>query len=192
MSGASDETRFGSGAAGRAALLCALLSLIGVAAGAEPGAGGAWEPYRSEAGRFAVDLPGVPVLSRASHRTLAGRIESAEYLLDAGPLELRVEHHDVPALAGFFVSDRGLLERAERDLVEGEEARTLEAADSRRGGFPAREVRYRLDPADGREGRALLVLVEGRLYVVAALHPPGAAAEPDLARFFGSLEVWMP
>jgi hypothetical protein len=121
-----------------------------------------------------------------------GTITSVEYLVDQPPFELRVEHHDVPALASFFVSERGLLERAQEDLVEGEQARTLEARELHRDGRLLREVRYRLADGDGRDGRARFLLLGGRLYVVAALYPRERAEDPVVARFFASFEAWPP
>lgn len=121
-----------------------------------------------------------------------GTIASVEYLVEDPPFELRVEHHDVPAVASFFVSERGLLERAQEDLVEGEEARVLEAGELHAAGRLVREVRYRLAAEDGRDGRARFLLLEGRLYVLAALYPRGRAEDPLLGRFFGSFEAWPP
>lgn len=163
-------------------LLCALAALIS--------AGGSWERFLSETGRFAVELPAPPQLSHARQRSLVGTIESAEYLVDAGPLELRVEHHDVPALAAFFVSDRGLLERAQHDLVAGEEARELAASESQLAGRLVREVHYRVLAPGGRDGRARFQLVGRRLYVQAALFPRDEADDPALERFFASFELW--
>ncbi len=152
----------------------------------------AWEPFRSEAGRFAVRLPAPPEQSRTSHGTLAGRVESAEFRVEAGAIELRVELHDVPAVASFLLSDGALLARAQHDLLTDE--RALEHRDfaATFQGHPAREVRYRLADGEGRDGRALLVLVGSRLYIAAALHPPGAASAPAVERFFDSFEVWSP
>ncbi len=150
----------------------------------------AWEPFRSEVGRFAVRLPGPPEQRRDSHATLAGRVESAEYRVDDGSLELRVELHDVPAVAGWLLSDGALLARAQQDLLADDRAREARDESAEVQGHPARRVRYRLGGGDGRDGRALLVLVGARLYILAALHPPHVEADAALDRFFGSFEVW--
>jgi hypothetical protein len=171
---------------GPGALIFAALLAAGAATGAGPGG----QPFRSEAGRFAVAFPGPPRYSSTSHATFAGPVRSAEYLVEAGPVELRVEIHDVPALAGLVLSDAALLRRAEGDLLGEEGAVEHRDEATQHQGYPAREVSYRLDPSDGRDGRALLVLVARRLYIAAALHPPGAGADPVLERFFASFEVW--
>jgi hypothetical protein len=163
-------------------LLCALAALVSAAA--------SWERFRSETGRFAVELPTSPKLTHTRQGSLVGTIESAEYRVEAGLLELRVEHHDVPALAAFFVSDRGLLERAQDDLVAGEEALELSASESQVDDRLVREVHYRVLAEGGRDGRARFQLVGGRLYVQAALFPRDRAEDPALERFFASFEVW--
>ena len=160
--------------------------------GRAPDAEQSWARYRSEPGRFEVELPGPPALSRTAHRSFVGTIESVEYLVELGALELRVEHHDVPVVASFFVSEGGLLQRAQQDLVEGEQAQALGAEELRRDGRLVREVRYRLAPEDGRDGRARFLLVDGRLYVLAALYPPERRADPALERFFDSFAVIAP
>lgn len=161
--------------------------LAAAAAGASPADGPA---FRSESGRFSVRFPGTPRHTTRSHTTPVGRVASGEYLVEQGELELRVELHDVPAIAGFLLSDRALLERAERDLLSDEGAREHRGAAAEVQGHPAREVVYRLPAGDGRAGRALLVLVGARLYILAALHPAGSADESALDGFFESFEVW--
>lgn len=163
-------------------LLCMLTAAVSAAGG--------WDRFLSEGGRFAVELPAPPQISKTRQRSLVGAIESAEYLVQAGSLELRVEHHDIPALAAFFVSEQGLLERAQDDLVSGEQAREQSASEHRVGDRWLREVHYRLLAEGGRDGRARFQMVGERLYVQAALFPHESADDPALERFFSSFEVW--
>lgn len=174
--------------AAAAGLLC--LALLATAARAQPGLAAEWQRYRSQPGRFTVDLPGTPRISRREEHSLVGEIASVEYLVELGDLELRVEHHDVPTLARWFVSESGLLARAQEDLVQGEQARVLQAEELRSDGRLLREVRYRQTAPDGRDGRAHLLMLGNRLYVLAALYPRGSGGDPALERFFGSFEVW--
>ncbi len=167
--------------------LVASLTVLGLAPA--PSAARAADLFRSETGRFSVRLPAPPHRSSSSQATLAGRIESAEYLVETGAVELRVELHDVPTVASLLLSDGALLERAENDLLADDRAEDERAVATQLQGHPAREVRYRLGGGDGREARALLVLVGRRLYIAVALHPP-AVDDASVDRFFGSFAVW--
>lgn len=149
-----------------------------------------WERVHSEPGRFAVDFPAAPEVRHWEQGSLVGSIASARYLLDWGALELRVEHHDIPWLASMLVSEQGMLQRAEADLVEGEGAQALAASESLQQGRTLREVHFRVLGEGVRDGRASFQLLGRRLYVQAALFPAEQSENPVLARFFDSFEAW--
>ena len=69
--------------------LLAAASLIWLAVAAA-GAGPEWLQFRSERGRFAVQLPGSPEEIRDSRATLGGTVHSCEYLTRRGATEMRV------------------------------------------------------------------------------------------------------
>lgn len=146
-----------------------------------------WRSFRSQAGRFSVDLPAPPETHTSSQMTLGGRIESAVYRVETGGVELRVEHHEVPSLARLFLDDEALLERAERDFLADEEAADVQARSARIQGHAARELRYRVR---GREtvGRAWFLLVGSRLYLLAGLRADSTGSD-GFDRFFGSFRV---
>jgi hypothetical protein len=156
------------------------------AAGPAPASDG-WQLFRSQAGRFAVELPAAPVARAGSHMTLGGRIEFAVYRVESGGSELRIEHHEVPRLARVFLSDAALLGRAESDFLSDEDAAEVSARSMRVQGHPARELRYRVRDRDVA-GRARFLLAGGRLYLLAVLRA-GGAADAGLDRFFDSFRL---
>lgn len=174
--------------AGRLLAAASVLSMAVTAAGANP----EWLRFRSERGRFAVELPGSPEEVRGRRTTLGGAVHWAEYRAQDGATEFRVEHHDLPWLAKFLLSTQALLKRATDGLVEEENGQELSSAAASVQGYPAREVSFRVRAEQELAGDGLLVLVGGRLYVVVALGPQAERDAASLDRFFASFEVWEP
>lgn len=167
----------------RAGLLALCLPwLYGAAADA------GWTQVRPEAGGFTARFPGEPRRSEYGQRTFAGRVASVEYSWVRDDLDLRVEHHDLPALADWFLSDEALLARAEDDLLADERGTRVARRAWRPDGRPGLELRYRIEDG-GWEGRARLVLAGRRLYIAVALVRGEGGAEDDAARFLDSFRV---
>jgi hypothetical protein len=145
-----------------------------------------WIAFRSEPARFAVELPQAPVEARSSSLTAAGRVRTSEFTSRDGAAEFRIEVHELPALATWLQSEASLLARAERDFAADEGARDLVSRARPRAGHPGRHLAY--TAGDGRAGRAWLVLVDRRLYLLAALEPSARAEQAE--RFFVSFETW--
>ena len=177
-------------AAGAGLLLAAALALSMTAAAASPEL--EWIPFRSERGRFAVELPGSPEEIRDTRATLGGTVRRTEYLARRGATELRVEHHDLPWLATFLLTSDALLERSKNGLVSEEHGLELSSAGVLVQGYPAREVSFRVPAGQDLAGDALLVLVGRRLYVLVSLGPQAQRDATTLDRFFRSFEVWEP
>lgn len=151
-----------------------------------------WRAFRSEEGRFSVPLPAAPAVTASTHHTLLGPIRGSMYAAELGDLSVSVELHDLPRIAAFLFSPDTILDRARKALLEGVGGRPLDAESAPHMGHPARDVRYALaDPAFEIE-RALLVLVERRLYILIATWPEPAPSDAHLARLFESFEVWAP
>jgi hypothetical protein len=132
------------------------------------------------------------VHASSSRATLAGRVRTQEWRVEADGVELRVERHELPALASWLLPARALLERAQRDLVADEGGTLLRARESVFAGHAARELHYRVSAQGGRSGRALLVLVDARLWLVAALYTAEPAAAQQVERFFASFALTEP
>jgi hypothetical protein len=164
------------------------LSITVAAAGGEL----EWLRFRSERGRFAVQLPESPEEIRATRVTLGGGVRWTEYRARRGATELRVEHHDLPWLAKLLLTTDGLLKRAKDGLVSEEHGHELSSAGVSVQGYPAREVSFRVRAEQELAGDALLVLVGRRLYVLVTLGPQAERDASTLDRFFRSFEVWEP
>ena len=151
-----------------------------------------WLRFRSERGRFAVQLPGHPEEIRDTRATLGGIVHWSEYRAKRGATELRVEHHDLPWLAKLLLSSDALLKRAKNGLVSEENGHELSSSVVSLQGHPAREVSFRVPAEPDLSGDALLVLVGSRLYVVVALGPQAERDDSARERFLRSFEVWEP
>jgi len=143
-----------------------------------------WRAYRAPEAGFAIELPDSPVRTRSSQLTPVGRVRTEVWVAFLEGTEFRVEVHDIPAVARWVVSERGLLERAVADLLSDEGAsRGVESAE-RVGGHAARRVVY--TDRGARPGEGLFVLADGRLFLMAVLWPRDAGERPGRERFFGS------
>lgn len=142
-------------------------------------------------GRFSAFFPAEPVVSTVVRRTFLGAVVGTRYAVEMGDTTVALELHDLPRMATFLMTTSAILGRARDRLVEDVGGRVVAARDALHGGFPAREVTYELEqPA--RVGKALLVLVERRLYIALANWPGASATHPAAERLFGSFEVWPP
>ena len=151
-----------------------------------------WIAFRSERGRFAVELPGSPEEIRDTRATLGGGVHWTEYRTVRDATELRVEHHDLPWLAKFLLSRDALLKRAKHDLVAEEHGLELSSAVASVQGYPAREVSFQVRADPDLAGDAIFVLVGRRLYVLVVLGPQAERDASVLDRFFASFEIWEP
>jgi hypothetical protein len=164
------------------------LSMLAATASAESG----WLHFRSERGRFAVQLPANPEEIHGTRTTLGGIVRWSEYPARRGATEFRVEHHDLPWLAKLLLSSDGLLKRATNGLVEEEDGVELSSAALSVQDYPARKVSFRVPGDQDLAGDGLLVLVGGRLYVLVALGPQAERDASARDGFFRSFEVWKP
>jgi hypothetical protein len=148
--------------------------------------------FSPPAGRFRVALPAQPIVSGSSRRTFLGKIVEKRYVVNVGDTRVAVELYDLPHLAAILLTEGVILDRARDGLLENVGGRAIAAGDTSHQSFPAREVTYELSGRPARTERALLVLVEPRLYIALATWPSGSAAPPAAERLFESFEIWPP
>jgi hypothetical protein len=128
----------------------------------------------AEAGFRAV-FPEPPRFAETSETTLLGALRTWSWDVDHGVQRLRVELHEIPALAARLLGADTLLGRAERDLLADLAARGVETELAPWGAHPGRRLRYEPGDRPGEREEARLVLAGRRLWVVFA-RGPGAAA----------------
>jgi hypothetical protein len=146
--------------------------------------------YRSEAGRFSVDLPAEP----PSVRELTGSKFSITdnnvlHTVVADGAEFAIEIHDIPRIAKLLMTSRYILDRSVAGMLEDIGAREVDSAEASFQGEPAREVAYEI-PDRAFTGRLLLVLAERRLYLVSVQHPRTIDPPGSVAPFFESFSFW--
>ena len=169
-------------AAGSAAVASALLP--------DPGPPDAWETYRFARGRFSVRLPDLPSVATDSRWTPVGRIHQARYSLTLDDARVVLEHHDLPRVAVLMFPQASILNRARNSLVSDVGGEVLASSDAPRDGRATREVTYTVPGDEGLVERALIQLVDTRLYVLVVTLPRARSGDPRITQLFGSFEVW--
>lgn len=158
------------------------------AAAPEPGAGAGAARFHAAGGAFSASFPAAPRYEDVHSRTLLGALRTRSWEVKAGALFLRVERHDLPALAPALVGAEGLVERAASQLLADVDARGVRAEDAPLGGRPGRRLRYEPGERPGSSEEVRLHLLGRRLYVIFA----GGADEASRAeaeRFAASVEL---
>jgi hypothetical protein len=145
-------------------------------------------PFRSGSGAFRAAFPGEPRFDEATQLTLLGRLRTQGWEVEDAEIRVRVERHEVPALALTLFGAEGLLARAESGLLEDIAARNVEAGPLAFAGRTGRRLRYEPGDRPGLREEARLFIAGRHLYVVFARGASRAARELA-ARFLESVEI---
>ena len=170
-------------------LACAVL-----AGAAVPGASAAEavaepaRPFHSREGGFTARFPEAPRYEEKQETTLLGMLRTRSWEVERGALRLRVERHDVPALATVALGDEALLERAARELLADADARAAQTEPARLGTVAGRHLRYAPGERPGETEDAWLYLLGRRLYVIFA-RGGTPSTRATAARFAASVEI---
>ena len=178
--------------AARAPLLwaaCALLATAPIAdpSGAEAIAAAA-PPYASPEGGFTAPFPEAPRYEEKREATLLGPLRTRSWEVEREALRLRVERHDLPALATLTLGDQALLERAARELLAEHGDPPARNEPTRLRAHPGRHLRYEPGDRPGETEDAWLYLLGRRLYVIFARGGAPATRAAAL-HFAGSVEI---
>lgn len=153
---------------------------------------GAGEPfaYRSESGRFSVELPAEsPSVRELTGSKFSITDNNVLHTVLAEGAEYSVEIHDIPRVAELVLSSDYILERSAEGLLEDMGAREIDSVESSFQGRPARKVAFEV-PDRAFTGNLLLILAERRLYLVSVQHPRSIAPPDSIAPFFESFSFW--
>jgi hypothetical protein len=147
--------------------------------------------YRSEAGRFSVELPAEsPSIRELNESKFSITDNDVRHTVFAEGAEFAVEIHDIPRVAKFLLTSRYVLERSTKSMLEDIGAREIDSVEASLQGLPAREVAFEI-PDREFTGRLLLVLAGRRLYLVSVRHPQSIAPPAAVAPFFESFSFWL-
>jgi hypothetical protein len=147
-------------------------------------------PFHSREGGFTAAFPEAPRYEEKRESTLAGVLRTRSWEVERGALRLRVERHDVPALATVTLGADALLERAARELLAELRAQAPRNEPVRLRTHPGRHLRYEPGDRPGETEDAWLYLLGHRLYVIFArgAAPTSRAAALHFARSVELLE----
>jgi hypothetical protein len=146
--------------------------------------------YRSETGRFSVDLPAEsPSIDELTGSKFSITDNDVRHTVFVEGAEFAVEIHDIPRVAKFMLTSRYVLERSAKGMLEDIGARAVDSMDTSVQGQPAREVAFEI-PDQDFTGRLLLVLAGRRLYLVSVRHPKTIEPTGAIASFFESFSFW--
>ena len=147
--------------------------------------------YRSEAGRFSIDLPEQPpIVSELTGTKFSITDNDVLHTVFAEGAEFSIEIHDVPRISKLLLTSRYILDRSVAGMLEDIGAREIDSAEITFQGTPAREVAFEI-PDRALTGRLLLILAERRLYLVTVQHPRSIAPPGSIAPFFESFSFWL-
>lgn len=147
--------------------------------------------YRSEAGRFSVDLPAEsPSVHELTGSKFLVTDNDVLHTVFAEGAEFAIEIHDIPAIAKLVLASHYILDRSAEGVLEDIGAREVDSAEATYQGQPAREVVFET-PDRAFTGRMLLVLAGRRLYLVSVRHPRSVTPPGSIAPFFESFSFWL-
>jgi hypothetical protein len=170
-------------------VLLAALGLL-LLAPVDPAAGQGWVLLQPEETGFSVRLPATPRYERSSNRTIAGRVEEHEYIVETPDVGFWVTWTRLPRVALWFAARDGIYRNVRKELLDDGDRRETAFEEVRIGVQSGREVQYRdRGPDEGLgEGRLQAFLV-GRTLCVFHGRARTGAGRPAMERFFASIRL---
>jgi hypothetical protein len=144
-----------------------------------------WQVYRSNEGRYSVQLPEAP--AKASQNLRANTANNV-LALKTSDGSYMVSYVDSDGFDDDRNKIEAILDNACRGAATNAGATTLRAEPLIRNGFVGRSVRFR--GRDGTQYRGLVFLAGTRLYQVYASGEASWVAGKDVDRFLNSFRMW--
>jgi len=169
-------------------ILTALVLLL--LAPVAPAAGEGWVLLQPQETDFSVRLPATPRHERSSNRTIAGRVEEHEYIVETPDVGFWVTWTRLPRVALWFAARDGIYRNVRKELLAGGDRQETSFEEVEIDAQSGREVGYRdRDPEEGLgEGRLQAFLLGRTLYVFHG-RARSEAGRPALERFFASIRL---
>jgi hypothetical protein len=149
-----------------------------------------WSAFRSETGRFLVELPAAPEVHTESSITFFGAVRHTKYTLRVENALVAVEVHEFPAVAATLLPSHAILEHTRRGVLEDTHSRQIESHARTVQEMPALDFTYEMPGTPTRRERALAVLVDHRVYLVTGMTEGSPGSHPEIGRFFESFRFW--
>lgn len=167
----SDQSEQGWWASGdEAACMRTLLFLLLLALPA------AAAPWTSPDGKFTIAFPAEPKATSETDSSPLGDITSHTFTADQGGVTYSVTYSDLPGLAVLFGGSGTIYDNAKGDLLHSAFGKATSWNDQTIAGHPGKALVYDVPEHEGQPdmtGKANLVLVGDRLYVINVTAPAG-------------------
>lgn len=171
-----------------------LFGLIFVGAGdADSAQGGevVWQPFRSEAGRFVVDMPGQPEVENRQRKSFIGNIAIHLFVGMDQHDSYTVEYSDLPGLAVTFAGDSTIYDHAKGELLLKTLGKQVSFEKTTLNGLRGVRLVYetpRMQDHPRMHGESYMFLIDKRLYVVDAT-VSFDHSQDKARRFFKSFQI---
>lgn len=171
----------------------AILPMFVCSARAASGEGSqpSWQLFKSETGRFSVEMPATPVETTTHKKSFIGNITSHLFLSKNGNGEYAVAYSDLPGFAVKFASSNTVYSHAKGALLLETLGKEQQYGNTTLNGMRGKHLVYDIpDPQTGMDmrGESYLFLISNRLYVIDANLPIGHM-RTDAQRFFSSFQI---
>ena len=150
-----------------------------------------WVPFKSDPGRFSIEMPGRPEISERHNTSFLGTITNHIFVAREGHEWYTVDYTDLPAVAVTFASDATIYSHAKNAVLKFTWSKERKFENATLSGLQGKHLFYDAPPVKGHPemlGQAYFFLVGKRLYVIDAIGPADKN-EANFPRFFSSFQV---
>ncbi len=144
-----------------------------------------WQLVTSAKGRFTVVMPGDPQMYTEAKHTKIGTIGEEFYRYEGENLAFTVEYSDLPKVIDFFGGKHKVYKEVMKDLLNATNGEEVSLTETIVAGEKGKLFIYETPT---REAKALMVLLEQRLYVVHASILKGAKGKSAMDDFLNSFD----
>lgn len=146
-----------------------------------------WVAFRSDAGRFAVSIPGQPTESQSEQSTPIGSITNYSFGVKVGTQSYSVNYSDIPPIAMQFAGADAIIGSAKGSLLKDTSGQEVSFTDFTVSGNPGKRLVYAIEGSQPSYGETYFVILSDRLFVVNATVPKGSEALAE--KFLSSFQV---
>ncbi|MBF2097709.1 MAG: hypothetical protein IGQ88_04950 [Gloeomargaritaceae cyanobacterium C42_A2020_066] len=152
-----------------------------------PGLTQDWVVFRSDAGRFAVSMPGQPTESQSQQATPIGPITNYGFGIKVDTQSYSVNYSDIPPIAMQFAGADTIIGDAKGSLLKDTNGQEVSFTDVTVSGNPGKRLVYAIEGSQPSYGETYFLIVNNRLFVVNATVPKGSEALAE--KFLSSFQV---